>query len=202
MMASNKFRIIINKDTGKPEIENLPIPNENTSKFVGQIVASESGVQFKTDEFSNVDKVVDSFAKNLTVAGFKQKDKISLIEQLKVVTNTVIEACKKSVELCGEIDKKDVFYNALNRVNDHFNKKIGKCDTIYKIKNEITQNPLFVPPQEKSIGTKWRTKLDSDSELPNHEIIPATFQYVPIGNTVKSLFMQPEFRELFFEYLQ
>lgn len=65
-------------------------------------------MQFKSDQFSNLDEIVDDFTKSLTIAGFINEDEINLIEQFKALANSIIETCTKSVELCDAIDNKDI----------------------------------------------------------------------------------------------
>jgi hypothetical protein len=65
--------------------------------------------------------------------------------------------------------------------------------------NDENQNH-FVKPEEKLIGTHWnmcRLK-DSNRFVPEH--VQSTFQYVPITNTIKSLFSDSDFRDQYFNY--
>lgn len=80
---------------------------------------------------------------------------------------------------------------------------IQKYNSTYK-RNKMIQSSLsFVEPQEKSVGTRWelikrKNKKGRIVRIPR--LIQCTLQYVPILNTLTSLFAQQEFREIYFDY--
>lgn len=82
----------------------------------------------------------------------------------------------------------------------HVNNKIGELNTAYKRKKKLKKNTKYVEPIEKAIGQKWRMKLSSTTDLPDHTISHLTFQYIPLLETIKNLLTQKEFRDSFFEF--
>lgn len=67
-------------------------------------------------------------------------------------------------------------------------------------KKELTKNMNYVEPIEKAMGLKWRTKIKPDLNLPNHQLVQATFQLVPVSKTLESLFRNEKFKQKFIEY--
>lgn len=74
---------------------------------------------------------------------------------------------------------------------------INAVNTKFKRNKLCENNILFVKPVEKAIGLKWICKIDAKIDVPFHGQKEATYQYVPIINTLKSLFAQSSFKELY-----
>lgn len=85
-------------------------------------------------------------------------------------------------------------------VMGHFERKIGEMNTTHKRQKKLIKNTQYVEPIEKAIGLKWRTKLSLKTDLPDHTIGQLTFQYIPILETIKSLFAQEEFKTIYFDH--
>lgn len=76
------------------------------------------------------------------------------------------------------------------------------CNEFKKVKNSYRRNKLYasdelyVPPQEKAVGTRWELIRDSSNQaIPR--IIQCTFQYVSILDTLRSLFKKDEFKSIY-----
>lgn len=78
--------------------------------------------------------------------------------------------------------------------------KIRKLNSSYKREKACQEEQLFVPSEEKAIGMKWKSKPDPKADIARHTLTQSTFQYVPILSTLRSLFSQKEFRDMYFEY--
>lgn len=68
--------------------------------------------------------------------------------------------------------------------------------TRYKRQNIIKLQQNYVAPIEKCIGTRF--ELNSQNGEPTQIKKPTTFQYVPLKDTIKSLFSNENFRTYFF----
>lgn len=73
---------------------------------------------------------------------------------------------------------------------------------VYTRKKLLSSNVNFVEPIEKAIGTRWELKK---SKFKNRiinvpRLIQCTLQYVPIIDTIRSLFSSKEFASLYFEF--
>lgn len=65
---------------------------------------------------------------------------------------------------------------------------------------QFRQNALFVEPKEVTLALKWQTKVKTDSDLPNHRLIPSTCQFVSIRETLRAIFSQPDFQMMYTKY--
>lgn len=89
----------------------------------------------------------------------------------------------------------------VSQMSQELCEKIAERDTKPKrVKNEKENNELFVPAASQVAGKKWKTKLQSHSDIPNHYLSQNTYPYVSIVSTLKSLFNRPEFKSTYFNY--
>lgn len=192
-MASNRFRL--NNIDGKISIEKIPIKN-NTTKFSGENTRVNNKIVLVSNKFNKIDVNIDGFVKSILTAGITQAFQTKIIVQLKNIVNLVAE----SFSSCESIKDKSEVHSVANSIKEHINSKLEKYDTTCKMKKELRRNSLFVEPEEKSIGNKWKTVRDAHSDLPDHKIIQSTFQYVSIEKSISSLFSQKEFSDVYFAY--
>lgn len=86
--------------------------------------------------------------------------------------------------------------------------QLSQFQTTYKRKKDYSSKSNYVHPREMAIGTRWemkkfrrtyrRTNASKIIKIPR--MIQCFFQYVPILDTLKSLFDQDEFSEMHFKY--
>lgn len=91
-------------------------------------------------------------------------------------------------------------FEVLEVAHDAVLNEIQKYDSVYKRNKICEKNDLYVKPEEKAIGTHWEMKRGTGLKqiYPLH--VQSIFQYVPITNTLKSLFLRDEFKKLYFDY--
>lgn len=70
--------------------------------------------------------------------------------------------------------------------------------TAYKNKQAIRRSPLFVAPRTFLLGRRWEKTYDQRNGHYRLDFKECEFQYVPIVDTLKSLFMDPRFRNVYF----
>lgn len=121
---------------------------------------------------------------------------------MKLITNIVKHAEQLSIKLVKKncTESSDSVEN-IKKGTNHILEKLKDIETIHKLKTNITKNPLYVEPIEKSIGLKWKyPKVDPETEIPDHGLIQSTFQYVPILKTLQALFSNKDFYETYVKY--
>lgn len=80
-----------------------------------------------------------------------------------------------------------------------------KYKSNYQRKKYFESKETFVRPIEKAVGTRWESKKSKDAKGRNIRIprlIQSRLQYVSILDTLRMLFSQPEFIEMYFKYNQ
>lgn len=126
----------------------------------------------------------------------KSADKIyelseKLIQQIKSTTVSLIESQSDSNLVTSA---KQTICDA----NQFILQKFIDNDT--RFKRDRKREKIYVRPEEKAVGLKWRTKSCSETDLPDHNLVQPTFQYVPIEKTLLSLFQNKEFSGVYFDY--
>lgn len=75
--------------------------------------------------------------------------------------------------------------------------KLKNFNSTYKRKQNYENSPLYVPPQEKAIGTRSEMVADKRNFTSAPHIMQSSFQYVSIKETIKSLFLRDDFLRAF-----
>lgn len=95
-------------------------------------------------------------------------------------------------------DKRDYKDDMLNLALEFVREKLLENSSSYKRHQKVVQNELYVAPQEKALGTHWEM-VREDSNLYIPRLLQSKFHYIPIIGTVRALFNQKEFREMYFQ---
>lgn len=100
------------------------------------------------------------------------------------------------VELCEPAE-------ALRLTSDIAYEYFSSFNSTYKRNKKFSASNKFVAPIEKAIGTRWELKKCRAGE--NHiiripKLFQSTFSYVPILQTLTSMFSCEEFTSLYFDY--
>lgn len=125
----------------------------------------------------------------------------------KQATNEIFTLCgeliSESLNLFGRFCEKDNKENAIEilaKAKEYASDRIASVKTTYLREKKLKKHKNYVAPITKSMGLKWNTSIDTDSDLPNHKLIQTTFQFVPPSDTLGKLFANTDFKAIFLEY--
>lgn len=99
-----------------------------------------------------------------------------------------------------EKENKNCASDTFSMAREYARKKISTIKTAYFRQKVLSKNKYYVAPIEIPMGLKWKTKIESDSDLPDHKLVQSTFQFVPPSKTLAALFSNPKFKRTFIEY--
>lgn len=126
-----------------------------------------------------------------------------------IQTDRIFQLCDnlimESHELCLNITKKSNvnmanIENIVSSSSRYIRKKIGEVKTRH-LRDKMYQTlSMYVPPQENSIGLKWRTKVNLKSDMPIHDLVNTTYHHVPVKNTLTTLFLNHNFKKMYIDY--
>lgn len=146
----------------------------------------------KPNEF---DVFFDKFQRNVLTMGLniKQTDQVFQLSKemattINIVYRTEIEKSKKSAS--------EVFKETNKRILDNFD----GTENYYKRLKWMKSAPTYVEPQEKGLGMRVEHVKDRITQKITRKQVQTTMQYVPIVETLKSLFLCPKFCQMYFEY--
>lgn len=83
---------------------------------------------------------------------------------------------------------------------DFITDKLSCFKTTYKYKATVARNSLFVPPQQKILGTRFEMKRIKAENIAVPKVIQSKMQYISIIETITSLFQRQDFRDAFFTH--
>lgn len=203
-MESNKFCVRFGKN--KIDVCNVAKtpPVRKTNKLTGTVVLeNEASMKFVSDRansFSIFDTQFSSFVDKIVKMNLKHDETTEIFNQCKSLLNSFKEMCINSIENSEQVKTKKPVCELFLSAAEYISNKFENYSSTYRRKKEVSKNEIYVEPEEKSIGIKWKTTRNYITDLPNNKLINATFQYVSIIKTIKSLFLQPDFSELYFRY--
>lgn len=149
------------------------------------------------DDLSIVRSEFDSFLKKIThqINSFQLTHKTT-----DDIFNVISELVKKHTELCVNLLRKqnNCQVESILELGKHACAEFEKYNSAYKRLKQYKSDPLYVEPQEMGWGMKWDYKYDANAESQQHFLSQTTFMYVPIIKSLKSLFSNEQFKELYF----
>lgn len=78
--------------------------------------------------------------------------------------------------------------------------KLSSFQTTCKYKSTVAKNPFFVPPQQKTLGTRFEMKRIKSTNIAVPRVIQSKMQYVPLLDSIRSLFNRKDFCDTFMNY--
>lgn len=121
-------------------------------------------------------------------------------KMIKIIEKILNQTKNVCLLLCG---KNDHYSTNLETGNEFILNKLKEVNTLGKLKKRIESKPLFVEPEETAVGLKWKKpKINKQTNIPDHKLVQATFQYVPILKTLNALFSDEAFRDYYIKYNQ
>lgn len=178
--------------------ELVPIEKQilETTKTPLLIETKQSGSNtfaFQQDCYHDFDVFLHSFEQDLYTMNLTQKE-----------INTAYTICKNLLKraeiLCGALMNSMDPKEALFRGVDFIHNRLCQRDSTFKREKILNMRNEHVAPTEKPIGLKWKTKSDPKNSIPDHKLIQATFPYVAISDSIKQMFLNPYFKEIYYKH--
>lgn len=139
---------------------------------------------------AEIEAIVNDFLKNLSSINLNDKQLNSVLKFSELLIERFSTVLRDSLEDIGEIFDKFGFLC----------RKFNERNTKPKRLKYLERNPLFVAAEKTSIGIKWKSKLDTTKEIPNHYLEQNDYSYASIIETIKSIVKRPGFVEVYLSY--
>lgn len=123
-------------------------------------------------------------------------------ENTDIIFDLGIRLIEKFTKFYGNLlndsrnDKSDVLQLALDFVRHKFRED----RSAYKRNQNLLKHKLFVEPEDMVLGTHWEMVRSKSSNAMIPRLLQSKFHYIPILQTLQSLFEKKEFKDLYFEY--
>lgn len=118
----------------------------------------------------------------------------------QLVTSLVDKLTATNVELFRDPNSDMTAEHIANMSSDLIKSEISLYETSYKFNKTIRSGLSYIHPEERAIGTRVELKRDRNSNTAIPRTLQSTCQYVPITQSLISLFKNDEFRRLYFTY--
>lgn len=198
----------INKSNDDPVVEEGPIVGGSQMDVeYGETPASKRPKVRTSGEADSLRLVVEhppSRAKEIMNIFFteimKMKTSEKNIDQFIDLSTKLLTAHKAMILQSFDEHPSENIVNIVKEASKDLINGLKQISSSAKRINECRKKSTFVEPHQHSIKLKWKTKMPAGASMPIDEIEQSTFQYVPISETLKSAFSQPEFKKMFMQY--
>lgn len=149
----------------------------------------------KEEDIATFDTFFDNFRRGILSMGLTIDQKNKFFEFNKMMLNEVQKMCVQRIEKNPN--------NSLKTIEELYQyaiKKISESDSQYKREQRLKRTTTYVEPIEKAIGMRWESITDKKTQKIMRRCVQSTMQYVPIVQTIKSIFQCPKLRKLFSEH--
>lgn len=197
MAEENTFRIKLTTDGVKMLSVN---EKHNNDRQINLLSADEGKFTLRKQCFREFDEFFDEFIFDVlnTCETEKQMNTFFALS-IKLVESSQRLGLHLFDEQCNQSQLERI-EPIMNKCSEYIQKKLNSYKTSKLRLREFKKKPMFVEPEEVVIGMKWKTKTASDRIIPNHTLVPTTFEFVSPLKTLKSLFASSEFRNQYFEH--
>lgn len=117
----------------------------------------------------------------------------------KLIVSLVKKVNSVNVKLINSHEHADVSILLESSMN-YVCEKLDELNSCYKRRKRNQIDPLYIPPEERAVGTRVELRREFGNSAALPKIIQNTFQYIPITETLKRLFRIDNFSRTFFEY--
>lgn len=143
-----------------------------------------------------MDKFLDNFNSELFALMLNQEKSnqiykmcISLVNNMKKFSNYLIND-ENGLNPSQALDISSTFVSH----------KLTDFSTNYRRCKKNASSELYVPPQQLSLGVRWEFVKGRDGIMSVPALVSCKYQYVPITQTIVSLFLREDFREAYLNY--
>lgn len=209
-MASGKFKVSFKNgkvDKVKPSERIAHSESEISGNYrKGSVHRNEQSNEFKFvpdtvdqefDEFITGDFIGKVFGMGLTKKN---------IDKIFELSDQLIRMHAKSIEKwMNKKQNRQIDFNmedVIKESTEYSCKKLHSLHSDYLRKKFLKTNRFYVEPQEMAICSKWTTSVQNNTDLNFDKMKQGTFQFIKPSSTLEALFLDSDFKKLFFKYNQ
>lgn len=162
-------------------------------EFVSTEQRSSGSFMLGRECFMKFDNYLASFKRELYAMNITEKETNSFVSLCKSLMKNSEVLCKQLIDTRNPKD-------AISEAFEYIHGRLCEHDSSYKRKEDIEKNTNYVKPIEKVIGLKWKDTSNPKQIIRDFKLVQTRFQFVPISETLSSLFKDQNFRKMYMEY--
>lgn len=169
-------------------------------KFPGKFIEIEPGkIQYLYDDpYKQSKNSLQEFYQDLLGMNLLYKNVDKVIElSRKLIQNQAI-LISKLLEENGQKNQQTT--DVIEKSSNYIDQELNKVSSHYKRLKYFEDCALFVKPEPISVGLKWKSKSTAMSAQAVETFKQSTAQIVPIEKTLKALFSDTDFQQMYTKY--
>lgn len=185
---------------------------ENNFRHIQTESDDEISINIESNKFNHEPERKSAMSKLFEDMDNFLRDRISEINRLglsrkqsNTIFNLVLDITKRINDLNSQIFDGNTqlgFKEVLNLSTNFVRDKLSSYNTTYKYKKEISSHPLFVPPVQKALGTRFEMKRCGDSKIAIPRVLQSTVEYVSIIQTIRTQFQRDDLLKAFLTQIE
>lgn len=194
---------------GEVDVQNVTVPSGKIPIIIHSDHSGDKTEHTSDDTTDDEDDETSDLYGRMMTSVQHCAEKIEILGVTEIVKNSIYSLIEDLLtqnytfnyhSMKKNIKPDNYVFEVLEIAHDEVLNEVRKYNTAHKRNKIIEVNELFVKPENRAIGTHWETKRNFKSEIINPLHKQSSFQYVPITKTLKSLFLRPDFQQLYFDY--
>lgn len=177
-------------------------PTENSSKH-GQSI-TENVESMPHVDFHQTDKFCEEMMDNFLGSFAHQISQLKMTyEQTTVVYNLSLQFAENIHKFIEYLIQEDNGFDAIKALlvsSKVINARLAERSTKFKRTKRFESDPLYVAPRELGLGVRFDMSRADDLSVAVPRLIQCKFHYMPIIDTIISLFRREDFRKVYFEH--
>lgn len=146
--------------------------------------------------YNDFDQFYEGFLKEIISMGLTQTNTNKIVDMSEQLIQMHRSMILNSID--GQANHETI--ETIDDTSQYVTRELRKMSTGAKRMAQYRKNPIYVEPREVSLALKWRTKTNTDSDLPSNKLVSSTCQFVSISKTLSAIFSQPDFQSMYTNY--
>lgn len=115
-------------------------------------------------------------------------------------TKDLLESFSNFISGIMAQDSGYTYIEALDLAKSYVCDQLKRCNSTFKRQRQAENSATYVKPQEFAIGTHFEMKLSKGKNMSIPKLLQSKGHYIAITETVRSLFKNESFRDLYLKY--
>lgn len=170
--------------------------NSNNINVKTHISQQSNGFTLQPTHFKQFDDFFKSFQSDVFEMKLSEKQRNQLYNLCKNLVSNVGQLAKDLLGPRNACEPSQAVEDCIQYIID----QLSPHDSKYKRQKNIEKQDQYVKPQEIRIGKKWSTVIHPKTGIPEHFVVPTTYQYVSIVDTIRSKFSNVDFFNMYTDF--
>ena len=184
----------LNKSTTEAKPKEIVFTIEELTSNKDNILDND---QIKNEPI-NFENEVNKFCNDITSIGISQTNISKILLNVNEILDKAFVSVKQFIQMQSKCATELESINKIQTCQKTFSNIITKFSTPYKRQTNLNSESSYVSPVSINLGGRWEKKYDNISKFYKNLFVQCTFQYIPLLESLKSIFENESFFKLYF----